>query len=220
MEVILKHATPLSILVEAIRTCWDSGDKADSFFPDISPYPFFQLGNKDKKLIEGVIKKNHTSTLEHININFKINGISRLVLQELARHRIASPSVKSTRYTLKELKGEEEFNPISPEDFERAFSKYINSSGNSEVDYCSIVALENLRRMVALGISNDVVKYCLPECYKVDLMWTINIRSLQNFLALRTDPSAHFEIRELAWAVYNALPESYKFLVAMKLYKE
>jgi thymidylate synthase (FAD) len=216
MEVHLRHFTPLDVLVEGIRTCWDSGDLSDSGYPKIE-HPSaiskdWVLGNKDKKLIQAVIKKNHTSTLEHISYNFKIEGISRLVLQELARHRIASPSVKSTRYTLKELENEEEFNCISPEDFDRA-SKYINWSGDSLVDKFSMQALENLRDAIASGISNDVAKYCLPECYKVDLVWTINLRSLQNFLALRTNPAAHFEIRELAYKIYNALPEGHKFIV-------
>jgi thymidylate synthase (FAD) len=211
MKVTLKNNTPLSVLVEAIRTCWDSGEQSDSFFPDISPYPYFDLGVSDKKLVQAVIKKNHTSTLEHLWYNFKIEGISRLNLQELARHRMASLSVKSSRYTLKELKGEEEFNPISPEDFDRA-SKYINFVNVAEIDYASMVALENLRHLIEIGIPNDQAKYALPECYKVDLMWSINARSLRNFLELRTDKSAHFEIRELANLIYINIPTSHKFL--------
>lgn len=212
MEVILRHHTPIQLLVEAIRTCWDSGDKSDSNYDGMR----FILGPKDKKLIQTVITKNHTSTLEHITYNFKINGISRLVLQELARHRIASLSVKSTRYTLSELKDEEEFNPISPEDYDRAM-KYINPSGNSEVDYRSIVALENVRQMVSRGIQNDIVKYCLPENYKVDLVWSINARSLQNFLSLRSVSAAHFEIRAMAHYVFDVIPEDHKFLYDGKI---
>ena len=42
----------------------------------------------------------HHSILEHANLSFLIKGTSRGVLQELARHRIASYSVRSTRYTM------------------------------------------------------------------------------------------------------------------------
>lgn len=99
MNVKLLNVTPLSILVKAIRTCWDSFDnKGDN------------LGQKDLNLIDRVCNKNkHESTMEHIVFSFNIEGISRLTLQELARHRIASLSVKSTRYTLKELKKEKYF---------------------------------------------------------------------------------------------------------------
>lgn len=41
---------------------------------------------------------------EHISYNFDISEVSRALLQELARHRISSFSVKSSRYTLGELK--------------------------------------------------------------------------------------------------------------------
>lgn len=45
----------------------------------------------------------HESTLEHICFNMFVSGISRSLLQELARHRIASYTVKSTRYTMTEV---------------------------------------------------------------------------------------------------------------------
>ena len=42
----------------------------------------------------------HHSVLEHASLSFMIKGISRAVLQELARHRIASYTIRSTRYTM------------------------------------------------------------------------------------------------------------------------
>ena len=216
IEVKLLHNTPLSVAVTAIRQCYDSGDKSDSFFPDVSPFPFFQLGKKDEKLLKAIVKDGHTSTLEHLTMNFQINGISRLVLQELARHRMASLSVKSTRYTLKELKKESE-SAFIPDaclyNWDHA-SKYINLTGIKTIDRASIHALERLRFLVSSGeFSNDEVKYALPECYKVDLVWSINLRSIINFLELRLSPRAHFEIRELSKLIYQAIPNSYKFLI-------
>ncbi len=197
MKVTLLHATPLIICANAIRTCWQSFDKSDNG------------GEKDRALIERVGNKfKHSSTLEHLVYNFYIQGISRALLQELARHRIASLSVKSTRYTLKELKEEE---PFSIKDKERA-KKYLVFTGVEIVDEMSIKALENLRKVLKQGISNDKAKYCLPESYKTELTWTINARSLQNFLSLRSDKSALWEIRELAYKIYEALPNDHKYL--------
>jgi len=76
----------------------------------------------------------------------------------------------------------------------------------------SIKALENLRKVLIKGISNDKAKYCLPESYKTELTWSINARSLQNFLTLRSSKSALWEIRELAYSVYQALPKDHKYL--------
>ncbi|HIE35418.1 MAG TPA: FAD-dependent thymidylate synthase, partial [Campylobacterales bacterium] len=129
-------------------------------------------------------------------------------LQELARHRMASLSVKSTRYTLKELKEENSFNE---NDFDRV-KKYLVLTGNRLVDNMSITALNNLQKVLKDGISNDIAKYCLPESYKTELTWTINARSLQNFLNLRSDKSALWEIRELAFKIFDELPKDHKYL--------
>lgn len=46
---------------------------------------------------------HHHSVLEHCNLTYLIKGISRGVLQELVRHRIASYTVRSTRYTMQSI---------------------------------------------------------------------------------------------------------------------
>ncbi len=197
MEVTLNHYTPLTICSNAIRTCWQSFDNSDDG------------GERDRDLIDRVGNKfKHSSTLEHLYYNFYIKGISRALLQELARHRMASLSVKSTRYTLKELKDEDEF---TLKDTLRA-QKYLVFTGELMVDEMSIKALENLRLVLKSGISNDKAKYCLPESYKTELTWSVNARSLQNFLSLRSNKSALWEIRELAYALYDALPEDHKYI--------
>jgi thymidylate synthase (FAD) len=199
MKVTLLHSTPLNVCSHAIRTCWQSFDKSDDG------------GEKDLALIDRVGNKyKHASTLEHIHYNFFIQGISRALLQELARHRMASLSVKSTRYTLKELK---ECGSID-------YEKYLVFTGNEAVDSASKNALDALQKLLQSRISNDIAKYALPESYKSELTWSINARSLQNFLSLRTNKAALWEIRNLAYMVYEALPKEHQFLFEESLYKE
>ena len=198
MQVTLLYHTPLNICSHAIRTCWQSFEKGDNG------------GEKDVELIERIGNKfKHASTLEHLSYNFYIQGISRALLQELARHRVASLSVKSTRYTLKELKKEDKF---ELGDFERA-ARFIVLTGDETVDNASIKALENLREILANTTKSlDIVKYCLPECYKTELTWSVNARSLQNFLSLRSSRSALWEIRNLSLKLYESLPQEHKFI--------
>jgi len=204
MKITLMHYTPLEVCAYAIRTCWQSFDKSDNG------------GEKDKALIDKVGNKyKHASTLEHLVYTFYIQGASRALLQELARHRMASLSVKSTRYTLKELKNRESFNE---NDFEDA-QKFIVLTGNTMVDNASIKALNNLQEILKKGISNDIAKFCLPESYKTELTWTINARSLQNFIELRSNKSALWEIRDMANAIYNNLPKEHKYLFKENIYK-
>ena len=205
MKVTLMHNTPLEVCAHAIRTCWQSFDKSD------------EGGEKDKALIDRVGNKfRHASTLEHLVYTFYISGVSRALLQELARHRLASPSVKSTRYTLKELK---ETVPFDEDDYEGA-SKFIVLTHNELVDRASIKALNNLQEILRSGVSNDLAKFCLPESYKTELTWTINARSLQNFLHLRSNKNALWEIRKLAYTLFDQLPEEHQYLFDEHIYEK
>ncbi len=205
MQITLLFHTPLSICSHATRTCWQSFEKGDCG------------GEKDKELIDRVGNKfKHASTLEHLNYTFYIQGISRACLQEISRHRHTSPSVKSTRYTLKELKNENEF---KTGDFENA-KRYLVFCGNEMVDNASIQALENLRKILQNAISLDLAKYCLPESYKTELTLTINARSLQNFIFLRSSKSALWEIRKLANALFETLPDEHQFIFKHSIHKD
>jgi thymidylate synthase (FAD) len=188
MQVNLLNYTPLSVADAAIGKCYDKGCHTDI--------------DKMTKRIDNVANvKKHASTIEHISYNFDIDGVSRALLQELARHRIASYSVKSTRYTLKELKD-------GPSDL----TKYLVMTPDQDVNKNNEQQLMLLVARLQQGVSNDIAKYMLPEAYKTSLVMTINARSLQNFIALRSDKHALWEIQDLAKAMYNALPEDHKFL--------
>lgn len=154
-----------------------------------------------------------------LSFNFYITGITRATLAEYSRHRCMSTSCRSSRYTLsKDLKNEEKFTDLV-KDKERA-SKYIRLTGNERVDMASMLALENLRCLVLEGISNDVLKYAMPECYLVDLAMTTNFDGLYNFLELRTSPHALAEIRELAYMIYETLPKEVKDLFEPAIYRD
>ena len=191
MKVTLNYFTPLIVAIKAIRKCYDSCSD--------------NLGEKDMKLLEAIIKNDHTSTIEHINYTFEIDGISRACLQELARHRHTSLSVESTRYTLRNLIQE-----YKKDDF--LYSDYLVLTGDNLMDQWSIDSLNRVISLLDKGYKNDQAKYLLPESYKTNLIWTINARSLRNFLKLRSSSKALWEIRELANNIFNAIPDSHKIL--------
>ena len=199
MKVKLLNYTPLEVADIAICKCYGNEPHSDS--------------EKVKARINRVANvSKHASTIEHLYYNFDIDGISRACLQEVARHRVASYTVKSSRYTLQELKKEKPFDVGNPDiDWVRA-SQFIVFTKNDYVDYVSIKALEELRVLLDMNVPNDVAKYCMPEAYKTSLVMSINARSLQNFLELRTSKHALKEIQGLAKALFKAVPEEHKFL--------
>lgn len=203
MKVELLYNTPLWVCSKAIRKCWASEDKSDT----ICYNDAFIIGTKDKELIERIGNKNkHKSTLEHLVYTFDIDGISRACLQEVARHRMASYSVKSSRYTLAKV--------LKDGCVDDVYTHTGIVSLDEKIEEAIITIANNTH------IQNDLLKYMIPEALHTSLVMTINARSLQNFLSLRTSPSALWEIRQLAYALYEAIPKEHKYLFEDSLYKE
>jgi len=216
--VILEHYTPLKMIDKAIGRCWDKQRPEDV----VDTKRMYRVGNKNK----------HQSVLEHVYYNFTFKNISRGLLQEIARTRIASPSVKSSRYTLIELKTvspfilDFEFTPNDgmsiniDSDGYNAVKPYMYFTGNKQVDDASIVEMEILRRQVKTGIDNDYSKYNIPDAYLTEMSFTINMRALQHLLLLRTATSALEEYRILAKAIFNVIPDDHKFMLKEFVYNE
>jgi thymidylate synthase (FAD) len=209
MDVKLLYNSPLWLAIHGARTCYDSLSASDTkanLEPD-------KLGEKDKNLLKKLIELGHLSVIEHINYSFEINGITRGALIELTRHRIASYSVKSTRYTLsKNLKNEKDFvrsdGGLEYDAYERA-EKYINVSGDEKIAERQIFQLQMILDILKFGYSNDIAKNLNVESLKTNLIFTINARSLRNFFSLRLSPKAHYEIRTLAINLALQLPKEH-----------
>ena len=81
----------LDVIYTACRTCY-SPDGAVDIYENIT-----DDNEKKLNLIKRVISSGHYSTIEHIQITFAINNISRAATHQLVRHRHMSFSQKSQR---------------------------------------------------------------------------------------------------------------------------
>ncbi|MGQ2683402.1 hypothetical protein ACT6CD_08775 [Campylobacter coli] len=73
IKVTLKNYTPLDIAIDAIRTCWDSGCKKDSYYENGN----YIIGNQDRALLNRIIHQHkHHSTVEHLCILAEIFNIN------------------------------------------------------------------------------------------------------------------------------------------------
>lgn len=158
-----------------------------------------------------IISKGHESILEHITLTYSVKGLSRACLQELARHRHISLSVESTRHTLRK-------NVINPEWWHKAIESM------SEDSFRAYMAIKK-KFLTGLFVyipdsSDDEVKYFLPEMWPTNLILTSNIRELRHILKLRTSPAALNEFRVLAYSLFDAVPEEYRYLLEDCVYRE
>ena len=159
-------------------------------------------GNTDREFVPSevlgrIIKAGHESILEHINLTYSIKELSRACLQEVSRHRHISLSVESTRHTLRKLMHSEAYD--------------IAIGVNRDKLYFMEMFTEFMKQHP--DMSNDELKYYLPEFWPTNLVLTSNVRELRHILNLRTAPAALKEFRELARAMYEAVPDEFKHLL-------
>ena len=166
--------------------------------------------NTDKEFVPSevltrIIKENHGSVLEHINLTYSIQGLSRACLQELARHRLISLSVESTRFTLKkQLENEEWVETLA-----------------DRIMPCERDLLYYLVRLAKISdYGNDELKYYLPEFWPTNLVLTSNIRELRHIIDLRTAPNALREFRVLARSMFEVVPDEFKYLLQDCVHEE
>ena len=152
------------------------------------------------EVLQRIIKAGHESILEHINLTYSIKGISRACLQELSRHRHLSLSVESTRHTLRK-----NFDAVSA-GLPREYSEYL------------FVLWSKLKDNP--DMPNDELKYYLPEFWPTNLILTTNIRELRHILNLRTAPAALKEFRDLAHAMFDVVPDEFKYILQDCVHEE
>jgi thymidylate synthase (FAD) len=198
MIVQLLHNTPLYIASKAIRKCYASEDKSDTVLYNEMPPSEQMCGTKDKELIYRVGNKYaHKSTLRHVTYVFECDGVSTKTLLALTRHCIGKDiSVQSTRWTIKKRKDE------------LSYTRLRTETRNKKLD----AIMDIVQSAIDEGWSNDDISMLLPQAYNYSFILTMNIESLQWFLKLRTADDVHYNIKELAYALYDQIPSSHKYL--------
>ncbi|MDE6372822.1 MAG: FAD-dependent thymidylate synthase [Clostridia bacterium] len=158
------------------------------------------------KFIERLRSFGHASPFEHASFTFGIEGVSRSLLAQITRHRIASFSVKSQRYVAANKSGDT-FNYVIPEAIEamgaEAIEKFEKQMETMHEWYTEW--------QTALGgaceKSNEDARFVLPNAAETKMIVTMNARSLMNFFNLRCCNRAQWEIRDVAWQMLELVLE-------------
>ncbi|HOD61545.1 MAG TPA: FAD-dependent thymidylate synthase [Bacilli bacterium] len=147
---------------------------------------------KRAKLIDRTLNDRHMSIYEHVSFNFAISGVSRALLAQLTRHRIASFSVQSQRYC-----------KLSEPDYITPDSIMNHPEALSEYDGLMELIWETYNQLVDSGIPKEDARMVLPNACTTQLIMTMNIRELFHFFKLRMCKHAQWEIQELATRIFE-----------------
>lgn len=156
-------------------------------------------GGNPERALRGAMGSNHLSVTEHATFTFGVEGVSRALLAQMTRHRIASFSVQSQRYV--RLHGFEYVIPPSIEGLgEDAVAEYKAQMDAEYEWYCRWI--ERLEKAGYRGeAANQDARYVLPNASCTKFAVSMNVRELLHFFELRCCNRAQWEIRQLAWAM-------------------
>ena len=188
---LVRHtADPESLTALGARLCYAGGD-IDRLLTLIE--------EKDQKaFVEKIMSMGHESVLEHVSFTFLIEGVSRVLLAQLTRHRIASFSVQSQRY----VSYASGFGYIIPPAIRNlgpeAVAEYEQQMAQMQSWY------ENWQKKLgdAGEKSNEDARFVLPNACETRVLLTMNARELRHFFELRMCSRAQWEIRQMANSMF------------------
>ena len=193
MSVKLIYNTPLDMITSGIRVCWQSQAKSDNGGP------------ADLKLIDRIANKmKHSSVLRHSLYVFDITASTKTLLAFTRHGAGVEFGVESTRYTTSK----------------QGLSISFTPTGNETIDNYNNQHLDNIQECIKQGFADDDIAMMLPQAYNYRWQVSMNAQAIQHFLKLRTSPGAHWDIRNVAFAIYYQLPKSHRFLFEDSLYKK
>jgi len=170
-----------------------------------------ELDDRDKKLINYLIKHRHTSTLEHNSVTFKF-VVPLFVRSQHHRHRTWSYNEISRRYTDKDLQF------YLPKSF-RTQHKSNRQASNAEelinpqvyptlsliraselLEARTVDCLDTFNNLLDAGVCREQARMVLPQNLYTEYYGTVNLNNLLKFIDLRTHEGAQWEIQKVAEA--------------------
>lgn len=210
---ILEHTpNPDRVIAAAAKLCYSPSD-VDGILEKMTP-------EKNESFIDMLSEIGHESPVEHVCFTFAIEGVSRSLLAQITRHRIASYSVQSQRYV-----GKENFEYIIPPEIDRipeARALFVDAMEQDRQTYKKlneILANKHEKEFIDSGIdekeaakrakklANEDSRYVLSNACDTKIVMTMNVRSLYNFFKLRCCERAQWEIRALAEEMLKQVKE-------------
>jgi len=161
--------------------------------------------------VEMLSEIGHESPIEHASFTFGIEGVSRSLLAQITRHRMASFSVKSQRYVR-----EGAFEYITPPEIaqnDEAKKIYDELMQHDQECYDRLAAVlkgKHIKTFMAEGKDEKTAtrlaekkaiedaRFVLPNSCSTQMVMTMNARSLHNFFRHRCCNRAQWEIQDIA----------------------
>ena len=169
----------------------------------------------DEQLIDYLVRNEHSSPLEFGEFVFHVK-VPIFVARQMFRHRTASVSEISARYTVVE----DEF--YLPEYFRTQSTTNKQSSGETIEDKNLVNEYEEkvsslysyYQFLLQNNVAKEMARMILPLSAYTQFYWKQDLRNLLHFIRLRADYHAQLEIQEVANAFSLFVKEKFPLTYA------
>ena len=165
--------------------------------------------NDDRSLLRYLVRNQHTTPLEMADIKFHVK-MPIFVARQWVRHRTASINEYSGRYS---IMAEDHYTP----ELEQIKPQSLNNKQGRDGEYTDEVrtGLQNILRNTSKDaydiynildnedLARELSRMVLPVSYYTEMYWKANLHNIFNFIRLRIDPHAQYEIRVYAEAMLS-----------------
>lgn len=211
--------TPERMIAAAAKLCYSDSSAAD-LLEGLDQ-------EKTNHFMEMLTNIGHESPIEHASFTFAIEGVSRSLLAQITRHRIASFSVQSQRYVKKSnfvyitppaIAEDAGTQAVFEEAMTHAFAAYNQLADQLEQRYMQAHLQAGMNEKVARSKAEkraiEDARFVLPNACETKMVVTMNARSLYHFFRLRCCRRAQWEIRALAMEMLRLCCEAAPVLFA------
>lgn len=188
---LLQHSPhPEEVVAMGAKLCY-SGADIDELHRGVS-------SGDQSNFIRKLMEIGHLSPVEHASFTFGIEGVSRALLAQITRHRIASFSVKSQRYVKASGRDGAGFNYIIPPRISALGAEAVAEFSRQMDKLQEWYDYWNTQLGDLGEASHEDARFVLPNAAETKMVVTMNARELYHFFALRCCNRAQWEIRALA----------------------
>jgi thymidylate synthase (FAD) len=137
--------------------------------------------------------KGHLATLRFAHATFHVSGISRTCSHQFVRSKHLDFLQRSQRYCKEDVA--EFVVPYADKQCSEIMQKHF--------EWCQ----GTYKALLAYGMKKEDARFVLPEATATELIVVGNFQAWLDFIALRADKHAQWEIREVAKTINNILSE-------------
>ncbi|HNY12748.1 MAG TPA: FAD-dependent thymidylate synthase [Candidatus Wallbacteria bacterium] len=194
VSVVEHTPNPETLVAMAARMCY-SKCTVDELHDKVTK-------NDQRDFIKKLMAMGHLTPIEHVSLTFGVEGVSRALLAQITRHRIATFCVKSQRYVNERSGGAKAtFNYIIPPSIKKLGKEYVEKYDEhmKTIQGFYDFWFDALgKKPETLEFQNEDSRFVLPNATETKFVFTMNARELLHFFSLRLCTRAQWEIRALA----------------------